>query len=93
MLPPSGPMSRSHLRRDHLLGRPAAALIGHLSKAEQQRPGDLEVTIWAANKPERQLTCKAVYLPHGVDVRLLQDDDLRIAISTTGPLTVGYVGQ
>jgi hypothetical protein len=28
-------------------------------------------------KAERTLTCLAVYMPHGVDVRLLEDGDVR----------------
>jgi len=58
---------------------PAArvALLGHPAKAEQERPGPRQVELWTAHKGERTLACVAVYLPHGVDVRLLEDGDVR----------------
>lgn len=58
---------------------PAArvALLGHLSKAEQERPGPRQVDLWVLNRGERTLTCVALYLPHGVDVRLLEDGEVR----------------
>ena len=54
-----------------------AALLGHLRKAEEQRPGAREVELWAARKASRTLCCVATYLATGVDVRLLEDGDMR----------------
>ena len=54
-----------------------AALLGHLRKVEEQRPGAREVELWTARKGERTLSCVAIYLATGVDVRLLEDGDMR----------------
>ena len=54
-----------------------AALLGHLRKAEELRPGAREVELWAAQKGDRTLSCVAVYLATGVDMRLLEDGEMR----------------
>jgi len=54
-----------------------AALLGHLRKAAEQRPGAREVELWAARKGTRTLSCVATYLATGVDVRLLEDGEMR----------------
>jgi len=53
------------------------ALLGHLAKLEQQRPGPRQVEMWTAQKGARTLSCVALYLAHGVDVRLLEGEELR----------------
>ncbi len=53
------------------------ALLGHLAKLEQQRPGPRQIAMWTAQKGARTLSCVALYLAHGVDVRLLEGEELR----------------
>ena len=53
------------------------ALLSHLAKAESLRPGPAEVMLWTLTKASRVLTCVALYLAHGVDLRLLEDGDVR----------------
>ena len=49
----------------------------HLRKAEELRPGTREVELWEARKGTRTLSCVATYLATGVDVRLLEDGEMR----------------
>ena len=71
-----------------------AALLGHLSKAEQQRPGQREVELWVMHKDERVLTCVARYLPHGVDVRLIEAEEVcRTQLTPDGPHAEGVAAD
>jgi hypothetical protein len=54
-----------------------SAMLRHLAKAESLRPGAEQVALWTLTKGNRVLTCVAVYLPNGVDVRALEDGDMR----------------
>jgi hypothetical protein len=33
--------------------------------------------LWRADKSRRHLVCQAVYVPHGIDLQLFEDDDIR----------------
>lgn len=58
---------------------PAAqsALLSHLMAMEAQRPLDRNEELWRVRKGSRQLVCVAVHMSHGVDLRLLEDGDIR----------------
>ena len=58
---------------------PAAqsGLFGHLAMMEAQRLLDPSEELWRVRKDGRELVCVAVYMPHGIDLRLLEDDDIR----------------
>ena len=62
-----------------LQSSPAAqvALLGHLAMMEAQRPLDPSEELWRVRKGSRELVCVAVYMSHGVDLRLLEDGDIR----------------
>lgn len=53
------------------------ALLRHLSSAESLRAGEAGVELWRLRKGQRELVCVAVCLPVGVDVRALEDGDIR----------------
>src|SRR5262245_59857238 len=54
------------------------ALLAHLACILEQRPSAAEPPqLWSARKGERVLTCVAVHLPIGIDVRLLEDGEFR----------------
>jgi hypothetical protein len=63
---------------------PAAqvALLGHLAMMEAQRPLDPSEELWRVRKGSRELVCVAVYMPHGVDLRLLEEGDNRTAAAS-----------
>ena len=64
------------LMREH--SAPAKqAILRHLASAESLRPGEPEVELWRLRKGDRELVCVAVYLPVGVDVRVLEAVDIR----------------
>jgi hypothetical protein len=55
-----------------------AALLDHLACAYREQPAPArEVELWRVRKRERELRCLAVYLPSGIDVRLMEGDDFR----------------
>ena len=68
-------MQAAHLREYTFPAR--MALLGHLAKMESQRPAPKQVTLWSAAKAQRRLECVALYVAHGIDVRLLEDGDVR----------------
>ena len=81
-------VSEHHARllRDY---SPAAkiALLSHLANAESLRPGEGQVELWRVQKGDRVLSCIALYLPTGVDVRVFENDDLRrTQLVKDGPL-------
>jgi hypothetical protein len=53
------------------------ALLRHLASLESLGSGPASRELWRAAKGGRQLVCRAVYLPHGIDLRLLEDGDIR----------------
>lgn len=62
------------------------AILRHVAKAESLRPGRSQVELWVWSKGDRKLTCVAVYLPNGVDVRALESGDMRkTQLVKTGP--------
>jgi hypothetical protein len=54
-----------------------AAILRHLAKAESLRPGAKHVELWRLKKGDRELLFFAVYLPVGVDLRVLEAGDMR----------------
>lgn len=58
---------------------PAAqsALLAHLAMMEAQRPMDPSEELWCVSNGTRCLVCVAVYLPHGIALRLLENGDIR----------------
>src|SRR5687767_13988120 len=54
-----------------------AAILRHLAKAESLRPGAKHVELWTLRTSERELVCVAVYLPLGVDLRVLEGGYMR----------------
>jgi hypothetical protein len=70
------------------------ALLGHLRKAESQRPGPREVECWPLRKGERVLSCIAVYLPGGIDIRMLENGELRrTQLTKDGPQAEALADQ
>lgn len=68
-------MQAAHLRE--YLFHARMALPGHLATLEAQRPGPKQVTLWSAAKAQWRLECVALCLTHGIDVRLLEDGEVR----------------
>ena len=66
--PPSCPDSTAATQR---------ALLGWLADVTRQKPAAREVELWRVRKGERELRCVAVYLPTGIDLRLLERDGFR----------------
>jgi hypothetical protein len=54
-----------------------AAVLGWLHDVTTQKPVTKEVELFRMRKSERQLRMVVVYLPTGVDLRLLEGDDFR----------------
>jgi hypothetical protein len=52
-------------------------LLTHLASMEEQTPRAAPCALWHVRKHERRLTCLAVYLPTGIDLRLLEGEDFR----------------
>jgi hypothetical protein len=55
----------------------AAAMLIGLDTATRSRPRHRETELWRMRKGERELRCVAVYLPNGIDVRLLERTDFQ----------------
>jgi len=70
------------------------ALVRHLAKAEVERPGPSQVALWAAQKAQRRRGCFAVYLASGVDVRLMEEDQIiRTELAPDGPSALQVAGR
>ena len=54
-----------------------SAILGWLHDVTSQKPPAREVEMWRVRKGERELRAVAVYLPTGIDWRLLERDDFR----------------
>ena len=52
-------------------------MLKWLSDVTQERPATDRVELWRVRKAERELTCVAVYLPTGIDMRLMEGADFR----------------
>ena len=52
-------------------------LLSHLASMHEQQETAAPVKLWRVRKPDRTLVCLAVYLTHGVDVRLMEGEDFR----------------
>ena len=63
------------------------AMLGHLNATRDTDAARKDSAIlWQAVKQTRALRCEAVYLPHGIDVRVLERDDLiRTALCRAAP--------
>ena len=53
------------------------AILGWLADVTSQRPPARTVELWRVQRPGRTLRCLAVYLPTGIDLRLLDGEDFR----------------
>jgi hypothetical protein len=53
------------------------ALLSRLAAMDRQPPAPPRTELWRVRKGERALVCVAVSLPHGVDLQLLEGDDMR----------------
>ena len=52
-----------------------AAVLGWLNTVVNEDPNPKrEVELWKVKNGERELTCIAVYLPSGIDVRLMEQE-------------------
>jgi hypothetical protein len=58
---------------------PAAqqGILGWLETVTKEKPAVQEVELWRVTKDSRELRCVVRYMPHGVDLRLMQGDDFR----------------
>ena len=53
-------------------------LLGWLSDVVRDQPNPKrEVELWRVRKGERELRCLTIYLPIGIDVRLMEGDGFR----------------
>jgi hypothetical protein len=52
-------------------------MLGWLHDVTTQKPVAREVEMWRVRKGDRELRAVAVYLPTGIDLRLLERDDFR----------------
>jgi hypothetical protein len=53
-----------------------AALQAFADRA-YDRPGDREVELWRVTKDSRELRCLEVYMPTGIDLRVMEGEDFR----------------
>lgn len=51
------------------------ALLSWLADVTTERPPTRETEMWRMSKAGRELRCVAVYLPTGIDLRLMEGDD------------------
>ena len=66
------------------------AMLAALDQAVAERHTAKEVELWRATKAGRQRRCVAVYVPGGVDLRLLEDGEIvRTELFRDGPSAVG----
>jgi len=62
------------------------AVLLSLSNVVYQGPAAREVELWRVRKDSRELRCLAVYMPTGIDLRLLEGEDFRhTQLLTDGP--------
>ena len=61
------------------------AMLAVLDMALAARPATREIELWRVAKEQRDVRCVAVYLPAGVDLRLLEDGEMtRTELFTDG---------
>ena len=53
------------------------AFLGSLSNVVYRSPAAREVELWCVRKDSRELRCVAVYMPTGIDLRLMEGEDFR----------------
>jgi hypothetical protein len=65
------------------------AMLKWLSDVVEEPPNPVnEIELWRVRKGQRELTCVAIYLPTGVDVRLMEGADFRrTQLVLDGPAT------
>jgi hypothetical protein len=62
------------------------ALLAWLAEVTTERPPTREVELWRMSKGERHVRGVAVYLPTGIDVRLLERDEfIRTGLARDAP--------
>jgi hypothetical protein len=54
--------------------RAALQAFGH---RVYDRPGERELELWRVAKDSRELRCIVVYMPNGIDLRLMAGEDFR----------------
>jgi hypothetical protein len=53
------------------------AILGSLAHIVYPRPAQREIELWRVTKDSRELRCVALYLPTGIDLRLIQGEEFR----------------
>jgi hypothetical protein len=53
------------------------AILGSLTRIVYPRPAQREIELWRVTKGSRELRCVALYLPTGIDLRLMEGEDFR----------------
>ena len=53
------------------------AILGSLAHILYPRPAQREIELWRVVKDLRELRCIALYLPTGIDLRLMEGEDFR----------------
>jgi len=70
------------------------ALLGSLANIVYHRPHEPELELWRATKDGTQLRCVAVYLPTGIDLRLLDTNGFRrTQLLKDGPAVEGLAEE
>jgi hypothetical protein len=62
------------------------AMLLSLSNVVYSSPAQREVELWRVAKDGRELRCIAVYMPTGIDLRLMEGEDFRRPHRLTDPL-------
>jgi hypothetical protein len=71
-----------------------AALLDHLASRYRYQPApQREVELWRVRKGDRELRCVAVYLPAGIDVRLIENDGFRRTVLVADARAVDALSQ
>ena len=61
------------------------AMLAVLDMALEARPATREIGLWRVERGHRRVQCVAVYMPGGVDLRLLEDGEMtRTELFTDG---------
>jgi hypothetical protein len=65
------------------------AMLAVLEMGVAAGPAKREIELWKVQRGEREVRCVAVYLPTGVDLRLIEDDEvLRTELFSDGASVV-----
>jgi hypothetical protein len=53
------------------------AILGAMTHVVYPRPAQREIELWRVVKDSRELQCIALYLPGGIDLRLMEGEEFR----------------